>query len=310
MDSDLQPHRDLTPAACRSIVQALEKAEASFRRWGVRIPPQAALQQAKRWLSELGARDTWDLSVGDLKKTSEAAALAVDLYHISTALGVDSHPLVGAELGQTVRGKPASTGSVQDFIAQFWVGTLLAQSGLKPRIEAFERADEARPDFLAEWGTMDFVVEVKCPKNRQSARRSVSTAADQLRGKPQPAVIAIDATYALDIDPTFVSHEGNDRVRDQFRAAHSNLHDTLVRHVEGYRHSDKFSRVAVLFSFARFWSWHIKSSPERDAGIVFISTAFPGACHGLVTRHADGFQRSLPKGIQQLTGNPPRLKWI
>ncbi|WP_420125977.1 hypothetical protein [Longimicrobium sp.] len=310
MESDLQPHRDLTPAACRSIVQALGKAESSFRSWGVRIPPQAALRQAKRWLSELGTRDTLlDLNAADLKKTSEAVALAVDLYHISTTLGNDPHPLVGAELGQTVRGAPPSNGSVQDFIAQFWIGTLLAQSGLKPRIEAFDRMDETRPDFLAEWGTMDFVVEVKCPKSRESAKRAVSTAANQLRGKPQPAVIAVDATYAFGIDPTFISREGNDRVRDQFRAAHTALHNALVKHVEGYRRSDKFSRVAVLFSFVRFWSWHIESSAERDAGIILISTAFPTACHGLVSRHADGFQRSLPKGIQQLTGNPPQLKW-
>jgi hypothetical protein len=313
MDSGLQPHRDLTPAACRSIVQALDLAETTFKDLGVRIPDQAALRKARQWLKELGQRDEIKLSARELKRTAEAAALAVDLYHISIALGDEPHPMVSADLSRVVRGAPFTTSSVQDFIAQFWVGTLLAQSGIKTTIEAFERPHEPRPDFIAEWGTVDFAVEVKCPKSGTGAQGALSKAAKQIRDQSRPGVAVLDLTYALDLDPTLVTTQRL-RLRDQFRVAHNKLHVALAEHVENYRRSDKYSRVVLLVTFARFWSWNVDLShpggatAERDAGVVFSSTLFSSACQGLINRQAKGFQHALPRGIQQLMGNPPVIQ--
>jgi hypothetical protein len=304
---DLEAHTELSPAACREVLKAVAFAEATLTHWGVRIPQQAAIQDAKRWLARLGERDNLDdLTDVELRKTSESAALAVDLYHITAALDDEPNVLVGAELAAVVRGPPSTTARVQDFIAQFWIGTLLAQSNLKPRIHVLNAPGMSLPDFYAEWGTLEFAVEVKCPKSVSSTRKAIDAAARQLRGKTQPGVIALDLTYALELDPFEVTREASP-LRDRVHTAHRERHDQFMKYINVNRTSDKFARVAVLFTFARFWSWHIGSKAERDAGLVFISSAFPYACAGLITRQARGFQESLPSGVTQLTGNTPQV---
>lgn len=226
MYSDLIPHRDPTPASCRELVRAVDRTVATIEEWGVRIPPQAALYDARRWLDALGGREELKLTVEEFRETSKHSALVVDLYHVSTTLGDDSNPLVASELARIVRGSPADTEEVQNYLAQFWVGTLLAQSKLRPQIDARPDTVGSRPDFLVEWGTQDFLVEVKCPKNPKAARKALSKAAQQLRSKPKPGVIALDLTYSLGLDPFAVTGPRG-TLRDALSAAHSSLHDKL-----------------------------------------------------------------------------------
>lgn len=303
MAHDLTPHRDFSTASCREQVKALDNAVEVLTQWGVKISEQAALFKARGWLADLGSRETLDLTPEALEETSKHSALAVDLYHITVALGDESNDLIAKELSQIVRGSPFDTASVQDFISQYWVGTLLAQSKLKPGIDARIEAEGPRPDFLAECRTLGFVVEVKCPKSPSSAIRALSTAAKQLRDKPQPGVIFVDATYALGLNP-YANTEPESSARDMYREANSRLHDRLESYAANYTRSDKFSRVAVIATFSRFWTWILADPPERDAGLVLNASVLPEACQGLVVEQATGFQTSLFRGIEQLTGNP------
>lgn len=177
---------------------------------------------------------------------------------------------------------------------------------MKPGIDARPEAEGSRPDFFAERHTLSFVVEVKCPKNPDSAVRALSTAAKQLRDKPQPGVIFIDATYAFRLNP-YANTEPGSSARDRFRDANSRLHNRLNSHADNYTRSDKFSRVAVIATFSRFWTWILTDPPERDAGLVFNVSVLPDACQGLVAEQAKGFQTALLRGIEQLTGNPPSV---
>lgn len=118
MASDLMPHRDFSSASCRELVKALDNAVETLEKWGVRISEQAAIFEARRWLADLGSRDDLNLTHEELEETSKHSALAVDLYHISTALGDESNDLIAKELSQVVRGSPFETESVQDFISQ------------------------------------------------------------------------------------------------------------------------------------------------------------------------------------------------
>lgn len=254
MASNLTPHRDFSAASCRELVKALDQAIETFAGWGVRIPDQAAFHAARQWLADLGNRTDIELTVAELEKTSKHCALAVDLYHISTTLGDEPNPLIAFELAQIVRGSPSTTESVQNFLSQFWVGALLAQSKLKPGIDTRKGVEGTRPDFLAEWGTLGFLVEVKCPKSEKSAFRALSSAASQLRGKTQPGVIFVDATYALGINP-FACTSPNDLARLRYKVGNSSLHDQMKAHIDTYRQSDKFDRVILLVTFSRFWSW-------------------------------------------------------
>jgi hypothetical protein len=303
---DLLPFRDLSPAACREMLKVVTFVEEKLTLWGVRIPQQAEMHHARRWLEQLGKRDGLeDLTDDDLRKTSLAVALVVDLYHVSISLGDEPNEHVRAELSYLVRSHP-STAKYREFVAQFWVGTLLAQSHLQPRIQTGSRDGESQPDFYAEWGGVDFAVEVKCPGTPAGAQRLVADAARQLRGKVQPGVIALDLTFALGIDPFQVTRDSIP-LRDRTRAAHGALYEQLVTEIRERRRDDKYARVAVLLTFARYWSWHVGERAERDAGLVFSAFAFDHACEGLITRQSRGFQEALPEGVSQLTGNPPRV---
>lgn len=305
MPSDLTPHRNLTPAACRELVKALDQAVDTFTAWNIRIPPQAPLHGARAWLETLGNQSEAYLTAAEFEQTSTYHALVVDLSHIALSMPDEPNAFVASELAHVVRASPTKPGPAQDYLSQFWVGSLLAQSGLHPHIDArLGAVAGSRPDFTAEARTLKFMVEVKCPKNRNACRRALSSAATQLHSQGPPGVIFVDATHALGLNPFSVTGDGP-TARTRFQQANSELHAELVKHAVEYRHSDKFSRVAVVVTFARFWSWILRDAPVRDAGFVMTSDIFPNACQGLIAPQADAFQTALLKGIQQLTGNAP-----
>jgi hypothetical protein len=306
------PHRDLTPDACRSLSEVIVQSLDKLRSWGVRIPPSGAHMQARRWLNQLADRATLEtLSTEELRRTSEAGALAVDLYHITAMLGEEPNELVSHQLARLVRGWPTTTRDVRQYMAQFWVGVLLAQSGLKPTILAIADSHRPTPDYLAAVGTAPYAVEVKCPGSRRGAHRLLDSAAEQLSARREIGVIALDLTYATGLDPMGVCAPNEAPMRDRFRDAHQELHDALVADVEEHAGAVRFARVSLLLTFARFWSWNVRdSATERDAGLVFILSIFPDACSGLVTHVAVPFSEALVKGVESLTGNPPEVRVV
>ena len=134
--------RDVTPAACAEVRRALEHGVRAFRRWGIEPPPSSWVQKAANRLDEVVQRDSLGETDDELRSTSAAIALAIGLYHIGTCLGSDSNRQVAAELSAIARGRLLGRGEAaagSDFLSQFWIGALLAQSKLQPRVIADDR---------------------------------------------------------------------------------------------------------------------------------------------------------------------------
>jgi hypothetical protein len=164
--SDIYPVERLLPDACAVIARALAKAIAVFEHWVIPVADTGRLLEAQRWLEEVAKRGHYGESDEELRRTGRAVALAVDFYHISTAPGDERDDSLAKEiarsLGGTLEGKTRDS-TPYDFQSQFWVGTLLAQSGLRPKVLGGKR-EGVRPDFLIEAATLECAVEVKRPK--------------------------------------------------------------------------------------------------------------------------------------------------
>jgi hypothetical protein len=237
-------------------------------------------------------------------------AWAVDLYHISTCLGNESFRSVAVDLGKITRGRLLASGGgsgAKNHLSQFWVGALLAQSKLNPRILAYESHGKAKPDFLIEFGHVTYAVEVKRPSNC-AAVRLVNEAGDQIRRYDRPGLIIIDATDCMSADPWEVTREGPS-VRARVAQELGTLQNRLARFIERYSRSNKFHQVTMLITFARYWSFVTDNGPRRDAGMNLRATAFSYRWSHQVTALNKGIQDGILRGLEQLTGNPPQHRY-
>lgn len=313
-EAPLRPMREVTPAACAEVRRALEVGIREFRRWGIEPPPGSWIQRAADRLDAVVARDSLGVNEDELRQTSAAIALAVDLYHIGISLDSESNRQIAAELSAVARGRLLGRGAAaagSDFLTQFWVGTLLAQSKLQPRIITGDRRGTSKPDFIITKGKIDFIVEVKRPRTAGSAERAIKTAARQLRDHNQPGIIIVDATDCISADPWGVTR-ASQTTRDQVGVELDALYTRLGDIIDSRRPSPVFTQVAMLLTFSRFWSWTREEStePTRDAGLHFRARSFTYKWSMQVARVTKDVQRALLIGVEQLTGNPPAYRFF
>jgi hypothetical protein len=235
--------------------------------------------------------------------------MAVDLYHIGTCLGEDANRQVAAELAKVAHGRLLGRGDSaagKDYLTQFWVGALLAQSKLRPRVIAYDVEGRSKPDFLIPRGKITFAIEVKRPRNSTSAKRAVLKAASQLRTYNGPGIIIVDATECMSVDPWAVTQAGAN-AREQVRSDIQELHQRLPLEATSYTRSGKFSHLSMLMTFTRYWNWTVDESgaQRRDAGLLFHAYGFPYLWSSQVTGLTCEIQHALLDGVEQVTGNSP-----
>jgi hypothetical protein len=310
----LQPVVELTPQACRMVRLALDTGIAAFGNWNIKPRAGSWIQNVASWLDHVIASNSLGTTDEELRRTSAAVALAVDLYHVGTCLGDEANSQVGAELSNICGGRLLGRGDSaagKDALAQFWVGALLAQSRLKPSVMGYDPGKgAAKPDYIIIKGGVRFSVEVKRPRTRESASRAVLAASSQVRKFDGPGIIIVDATECMSVDPWAV-HKSTSTARKQMGVDLGSLHRDLVHLASSYRRSGKFRQLSMLLTFARFWNWTADESGaiRRDAGILFHGYGFPYLWSRQVTSLTREIQESLLGGVEQLTGNPPTYEW-
>jgi len=303
---------DVTPASCLEVVRALDSAEREFRRWSIVPPVGSWLQQSRSWLVQVAERGSLGTTDQELRLTSAAIAAAGDFYHISTCLGNESVRAIAVELEQITHGRllaPSGVSAAKSYLSQFWVGALLAQSKLVPRILVYETPGRSRPDFVVTCEGVDFAVEVKRPRGLRSAARNVLSAGGQLRDCGRPSIIIIDATDCMSTDPWGVTRDGPS-IRDTVALEASHLHRSFRDVVNGYSRSNKFSHVAMLMTYARYWPWILDVELRRDAGLHFFADGFAYIWSRQITDLTKTIQWRLLDGIEQLTGNRPSHRFV
>jgi len=289
------------------VLLALRRGIEVFHRWGVPLPRRSWIQEAQERLERASATASLGESDEDLRYISVAVAWAVDLYHISTCLGSEPSRRVAAELSRITRGslvdrRDASV--AKNYLSQFWVGALLAQSKLKPHILAYDVHGDSKPDFVVECEGVKFAVEVKRPSKPSAALRAVHAAGDQIRDYDRPGIIIVDVTDCTTIDPWEITRERRP-VRERVGEELNQMHLRLSRLIDTYTRSNKFHQVTMLMTFARYWPWIVDSNPHRDAGLNFRATSFSYRWSHQIIPLTRLIQERLLVGVEQLTGNRP-----
>jgi len=286
----------------------------AFRRWGIEPPPGSWIRKAANRLDQVVARNSLGESHDELRETSAAIAVAVDLYHIGLSLAAESNRQVAAELSALSHGRllgRQGSAAGGDYLSQFWIGTLLAQSRLQPRVITNDRPDTSKPDFIISCRRVDFAVEVKRPRSSRSAVRAVKTAAKQLRDFNGPGIIVVDATDSISSDPWGVTGTVA-TTRDRVRGELESLHKVLGEMIEARSRPGSFVQVAMLMTFARFWSWTVDEAagPARDAGLHFHARGFRYTWSNQMTNVTEQIQHALLDGLELLTGNRPTYQFF
>jgi hypothetical protein len=308
----LRPHVVFTPEACGEVARALRRGLAEFERWGVSLPRGSWIEEAEKTLARIAERGAFGASDDELRLASAAVAWAVDLYHISTCLGEKPFRAVANELAKITHGRLLARDEnsvAKNFLSQYWVGALLAQSKLKPEIDIRDQPGKPRPDYYIPRGNLKFAVEVKRPSNSDAAMRLLGDAGDQIRRIERPGLIVVDATDCMTPDPFQVVNDPAGVV-PLVRSELESLHERIEAHAKSYSRSNKYQQVAMILTYARYWPWIKENPPRRAAGIYFRASALPYRWSRQITELSKGIQDALLVGIEQLTGNEPMSKYF
>lgn len=298
------PYTHLSPKACTALAAALRDVIGLLESWGIRVPTSGRLRAAEKHLRRVAQAGSYGSNEAELIRTAKAIHLAIDFYLISTSLNKDRDDPIATDLVKALRGTLDGTIknlSPYDIQSQFWTGTLLAQSGLRPAF--ISPSNEPTPDFIVSVYTLDFAVEVKRPHSLEGAKACLSRAADQLHAFGKPGVVFLDLSACVFTDDLVIP-KAHFSARETVHQRLSALEAELVSFIESYTRPEKFRGVVDLVSFARFFVWKTLDPPEEDAGSVFTMNPFPDAytvnIYGYITR----LQEMLLKGTAKVTRNP------
>jgi hypothetical protein len=296
----LRPDTPFSPFVAGELAAVLSEAIAVLRNWRLSVRAEGRLLRAEAQLRKVAVQGIAEDNPSELVSTARAAALAVDFYHIATALTDTREDPIARELAVALGGTletESSDTSAYEIQSQFWVGMLLAQSGLRP---AMPTGSGRLPDFLVTLNDLSCGVEVKRPRAARAARRRIGDAAKQLREFGKPGIIALDLSAALGANSLILPSPGISARRTiqgrLYRAA-----DYLGTYIHRYERSAKYNHTIALLSFARFWVWSSLNPPSADAGIVFTITRFPKAYSGILGSYASRLQEMLLRGIERVT---------
>jgi hypothetical protein len=302
------PFSGLSPAACEALAAAIDDAVEALRKWQLPTGPNTRLLNAKRRLLKVSAQGSYGATPPELYETAKAILVANDFYGISRTMQDERAAPIAKELKLALRG-PLSESATKnntafDIQSQFWFGTVLAYSGLHPAVPDTKKT---KPDFVITVDTLECGVEIKRPKSASSASAALSSAASQLREYGKPGVIVLDLAQCIGADQ-LILHEGPPSARELVRHRFFPLVTQLADEMTHYSHSDKFQRILVLQTYARFFNWTLGREKDVDMGFFFKSIPFPDACHGLVGDQSKHIQTRIARGFERLSGNPLSIR--
>jgi hypothetical protein len=304
------PFKKLEPRACTALAAALRDVIGLLESWGIPVSSPVRLRAAEKHPRKVAEANSYGETEEELIRTAKAIDLAIDFYLISTSLNKDrddpiANDLVRA-LGGTLDGNIKNLSSY-DMQAQFWAGTLLAQSGLRPAFIA--QGNKPTPDYLVSVWSLDFAVEVKRPHSVNSAKKRLKEAADQLYDYGKPGIIILDLSACVFTDDLIIP-KGTVSARQAVTKRLSDLEAELVSYIESYPRPEKFSKVVDLVTFGRFWVWKNLDPPTEDAGPVFRMNPFPDVYKINLYDYINQLQEMVLKGVGKLTGNPVAVRRV
>jgi hypothetical protein len=299
----IRPSTDFTPFLAGELAAVLAESILVLQDWRLPVRTEGRLRAAEKQLRAVAARASLGDDPVDLARTARSAAIAADFYQIAISLSDTREDPIAKELSVALGGNLAADSkdtSAYEIQSQFWVGVLLAQSGLRP---AMPIGSGRLPDFVVKLNALSCGVEVKRPRSANATKRVLGDAAEQLNEFGAPGIIAVDLSAVLKVNSLILPRAGvsaRETISTRLYAAT----DDLGKYIHRYERSAKFQHTIAMLSFARYWVWSSLNPPISDAQMIFTITIFPKAYSGLLVADANRLQNMLLNGIESVTGNP------
>lgn len=305
--ADLAPQfLTLSPAACGALVAAIEDAIEVFGAWNIRVHPSSRAMEARRQLTLVAREESFGTTETQLVRTARSILLANDFYTITRSLPQEPKAPLSEDLPRMLGGslledtqdtRPYETQS------QFWVGALLAHSGLQPKALS---GSGRRPDYSIDIEGSRLTVEVKRPQSADSVIRSLDTACEQVENYGIGGILAVDLSAALGLRnlPTVTdSQPDGPRPHEAAREPFDRLAEVVREHVRRSR-PRSFRRTAGLIILARYCTWHSPAKADLDFGFFLSALVCEGALAGLYEHFMERVIFRLPIGVKRISGNP------
>ncbi|KAA3614227.1 MAG: hypothetical protein DWQ01_00560 [Planctomycetota bacterium] len=161
--------------------------------------------------------------------------------------------------------------------------------------------DVKSPDFIADFRTLRYSVEVKRPSSSKKVARKISSAANQIASfQNQPAVIAVDLTDVLNAN---IENGNPDQLLSSLDMRLEEMHVAAIRQINRNTRRPGFSRVALLIFYARIIVWQrIRDCWGPSFGLVLRGKLFEGACSGVLADGPGRFLQGIIHGFERVAG--------
>jgi hypothetical protein len=303
-ESALIPFAELSPTNSGKLAQRAWELMETLENWGLRLESSASLLTSVRQLERVAERDSYGNSLPELQRTGEALRIVYDWLQVLNCLTDKRASNVAEELCQAIA-SGANDRRASDILSQFWFGTLLAHSGLRPAVPP--AAQGRRPDFVIQADTYLLSVEVKRPQTLSSTLRAVREAAAQIRDYGKPGFVALDLSLALNTQRFLIGgYLDSEQPLERFGPDFLQATEAIAARVRGQRSEGSYRSLMGLFMFARGDAWHHQRMSSPYSTVFVNSRTFERACFGLVTNTSERVTGLIRSGVERLTGAPVR----
>ena len=255
-----RPVTDIAPETVADIDQATKK----IVEWGVKLPANNRLSQARKVLSHAAntgeivpAQRGDDLGLRSLE-------LAFDYGAIADTLPANRVADVRKDLEKSLEGDlspPEALMGPLQLQAQLVVRAALVRAGLSPEHPTKSPRKGVRPDLILRRNDVSYGVEVKRPKSEAGLLSRLDHGRDQLVGYGVRGAVLVDVTDC-------VRGVRREEIDQEVRRLALRLYGRAFVTGKGYKPG--YENVMVAGTFARV-GWH--SNDQADHSIVAVHTS-------------------------------------
>lgn len=293
--------RTVTPRPVRDIageaISDIDQASKKLRAWGVKIPSNGRLVQARAILQHAaGTGEMVPLHRGD-DLGLRSLELAFDYSAIADTLPPKRVAAVRRELESSLAGHldpPEESMGPLQLQSQFVVRAAFVRAGVAPQHPTHSpRLGVQSPDLILENGLAKYAVEVKRPKTEAGLLSRFDDGRDQLLGYGLPGAVLVDVTDCVRSAP-------RTSVDDEVRRLALRLYDRTF--VTGRGYNPGYGCVMVAGTFARI-AWHSVDASGHSMVDVHTSSTigvFATTEGNLLDHHGKWIRRTFQDGLDLL----------
>lgn len=285
--------RDVTSEACGDLDAAINAIE----RWGVQVPADSRLREARSVLHEAASSGRFSPAQRGDDRGHRALQLTLDFADIARTLPAARVADLRKDLTAAISGQldiEIDDNSPAQFQSQLMVRAALVKAGADPALPSWSGRDgKKKPDLLLENGASQYALEVKRPRRWKNILPRTKDAAGQIADTGLQGCIVLDVTDCLDGIQPEAWDEALMRAASEVSA---------LIFVPGKDYQPGYQHILAELVFARP-AWTAMEENGDTQVMVYntsVSWAFGRARGTLGHRRGDWLRQQIEKGLNKL----------